>query len=285
MNNYTISASSLSDFQKCPTNYHYSKELRIEPKEPKEYLIEGTWFHLILQSYYKGLKEGRPAADVIQECLEQGRRELVNLDLTTSEHDLMAAFRAYTRNYANDNWIPLFVEQPFSKVLAEIPSHDARFILEGKIDLLVRPLANMSLIVDHKIGKRESTRVRRDNQNFAYAYATGLDNVVINKVNLEQPNQMFTRQTIPLDRTLVNEWASDVVQDLTHLLDYQKSGKWPKHTTQCAVFNNLNSACQYLPICDVTPELREWIIHSKFKSKPEFNLYPAAEGTNGESHP
>jgi len=145
-----ISASSLTTFQGCPTAFHYSSELRLTPFESDDKMDKGSLGHAMLAHYYELLKNGK-AVDfgaTIDEVEETGRIESTKFDLDpNSIEQTIASVKGYLDKYWGENWKPILVEQPFSKVILD--TDQLQIIFEGRLDLGIE-VNGRFIPVDHK---------------------------------------------------------------------------------------------------------------------------------------
>jgi hypothetical protein len=156
--------SMLKTFRRCPKQAQYKYVERLKPKVLGRPLRAGTWFHALLEAYYKGedweaihQRFTHKFADLFDE-----ERERIG-DLP---RDMKRLMKSYLWHYKEDPW----------KV------HDVEFLLEtefpdgtiyrAKIDLLVENQFGL-WIVDHKTNKKTpdlSWRLK-DAQSALYIWA------------------------------------------------------------------------------------------------------------------
>ena len=143
-----ISNTEVNSWLACRRQYYYAYGMSLEPKKPSAYLTKGILFHLALEGFYTGLKDGLD----VEGAVNRGTNSLLPYvsDPMTLESALQAQllYVNYCAHYAetdNAQWTILAVEQT-----QDLPLND-EFSMPFKFDLLVKERASGKVgLVDHK---------------------------------------------------------------------------------------------------------------------------------------
>lgn len=137
--------SMVKCFRRCPKQFNYKYIERLRPKALGRPLSLGTWFHTLLETYYKEGDWKEAHAELTKkyyELFEEERDELGPLP-----EDCERLMRSYLWHYSNEVWKIHEVEYTLE---AEWPDGT---VYRGRIDLLVENQFGL-WIVDHKTTKR-----------------------------------------------------------------------------------------------------------------------------------
>lgn len=275
----TISPSSLNEFQLCPRRYFYYKEY--EPVGPlrADALDLGSVGHKALEVFY--LSDEAHDVRVHKACEEARRAGLeTQLAIEDIEH-LIETIKLYLEYRKGEDLQVHAVEAPFSKLLHE--DDKVVILLEGRQDLIATWMGQRS-IFDHKFVKQNRTTLPLSNQNLAYAFATGIKRVVINKVGLQKtlkPHERFVREPFTYEPSQLAEWHHSTVSHwmnlLIHYMEQEKelnngsrASAWPMNFTSCDKF----SGCSFAKfVCSSLPETRESKLLTFYKKKTPRDMF------------
>jgi hypothetical protein len=174
--------------------------------------------------------------------------------------EVYKTYLQYAQYYENDGWLPIAVEQSFSKVLFE--SESVKILYEGIIDWL-----DEHKIVDHKSSSRRGEPLSLSNQFMGYAWAFGVHNVVINKVGFQKTldaKDKFERYTKSYPNSLIEEWKANTIRTALELMvDVQNVVEMEKKfdLTSCDKYGG----CIYTQVCETEPEARPWKMQTNYK--------------------
>ena len=145
-----VSHSSLKKFRRCKRQYFYSIIEGLEPRLSSAPLKLGSWFHALMESYYKGEDwedEHKRLLKAFNNLFKEERDEYG--DLPDQAHRMMVSYLWNYRKQEED-WEILHVEETFTAFFAE----DDEFTF--KPDLIVRDKTTKDgdiWVVDHKTTK------------------------------------------------------------------------------------------------------------------------------------
>jgi hypothetical protein len=241
---------------------------------------KGSLIHAFLHHYYRGKKEGRTdygllvteSIDVLRLKSTEFNLELVDVD------EVVDVCVAYEDHYRFDGLEVLAVEEPFSLVLYE--DENIRIIWQGIVDLVGKLPGDEMIVWDTKSEARASTPSSMSNQFEGYAWAFGVNTVLVNKVGFQKtlkPEEKFRR--IRLDysghkKALLEEWKRDAINKILEAVERQRKdpkgeGYWPRDRTSCDKY----SGCIYRGICENPPELREVKLMALFHKKEPWDPF------------
>lgn len=262
----TISPSSLNEFQLCPRRYFYTREYEPAQVLRADSLDLGSSGHTGLETFYSLTMKNEGSYDSrVELALKAARQyavEKTSLDMEKVEH-LISCLTQYFEYRRDEKLEVLAVEQPFSKLLHE----DSKYVIlfEGRLDLLCN-WQDAKRIMDHKIVSQNREPLGLSNQNLGYAFATGIDQVVINTIGLQksQPHDKFHRFMFRYEPSQLAEWHNSTVTHWINLLIHymesekelhngERSSAWPMNLTSCDKF----SGCSFAKfVCSSQPDTR-----------------------------
>jgi hypothetical protein len=241
--------------------FHYAKLQRMETPEKAPSIDKGSLVHEMAAKYYRGKMEmkslGLNHSQIVELSVEHGRKTAIDMDLGVNEaEECVRAWTQYCTYYAGDPWVPIHVEEPFSVILYE--DDELRIVFEGRIDLIVRnPLQNnMTLVVDHKTGSRNSTPSGLSNQFMGYCVATGNKIAILNKIGFQKtlpPAKKFPRHVLSYPKEVLDEWVEWTVWRARFVDACVQGGSFPPDFTKCDEY----SGCQYKDVCLAPPATRQ----------------------------
>lgn len=279
--------------QTCWELYNLSYNRRWASKDKDEPLERGDLVHIIFAHYYRSKMAGRWRTDkaqqgiVIDEAINMARKATVEMSLEMKPIDeTIKAAKESLLFHERDGMEVYAVEEPFTKVLYEVPDREengifipgVRILWEGKVDL-VASLPNQGTSVwDHKSESRRSSPFELDNQFTGSAWAFSCDTVVVNKVGFQssvKEEEKFRRVFLDYSAThIIEEWRKDAVQTILEAVERHKReaiGKpsWPRNRTSC----NKYRGCTFKQVCKAKPEVRNVKLMTWYRKKPEHELY------------
>jgi hypothetical protein len=287
------SASRLNVMDSCWELYNLTYNRRWTPKEKDSPLERGDLVHVMFSHYYREKMKGRWRTDlsqhgiVIDESVNMARRAAVELELEQKEIDeTIGAAKASLLFHQRDGMEVYAVEEPFTKVLYEVPDREengvfipgVRILWEGKVDLVASLPNQPTSVWDHKSEGRKSTPIVLDNQFTGSAWAFGVDTVVVNKVGFQssvKEEEKFRRVFLDYSAPhIINEWRTDAIKTILEAIERHKregSGKpdWPRNRTSC----NKYSGCVFRQVCAAKPEVRNVKLMTWYRVRPEHELY------------
>lgn len=263
-----LTGSHLNEYQKCPTSYNHSMIENLRMLTTPSYFSRGSFMHKVLEHYYRGKllkKEGNDKyknldhGQIISLAIEDARYYAVKESIDSpTVNEVLERLELYFKKYYSDGWEPLFVEQPFSKVLFE----DERLLIlyEGQIDLIVRNMSGSIIPVDHKGQSRKSTPIPFANQFTGYSWVTGSERFIVNQIgfqsSIKEPDKLFRREELYIPFEKQEEWVEDSVRWVRRMLESKDTNYWSKNRTSCDKYGR----CAYLPICESVKADRDLII-------------------------
>jgi hypothetical protein len=278
--NIVLDATMLDTFLSCPAKFNMRFNLnRVTPSKAVP-LDRGDLVHFGLEHYYQVLH--KIGYDKALELLIQKVREraIEESDLEPEEWsriiDVLIEHCQHWR-YKDESLEILQVEQAFSYVLHE--DDDIRIIMIGKIDLLVNDGDYRNTPYDHKTYSREFPVHRKTNQFCNYAYATGSNYLIVNRIGLQtsiKPAIKHKRIPLSYDPLFLEQWRQNVIKWCNFYLDCAANNDWPLNDTSCDKFNRL---CEYYEICDTSGnEGKIFKLETNFKVTEQWDVSKPLRG-------
>lgn len=293
-----VSASRTNTMQTCWMLYNYSYNARWTPNEKAEPLERGDLIHTFFKHFYREKMKGRIQFNeeqfgiVLDEASNLARRAAVEYTMPVSDaDDYIRAARQNLIFHRGDGMLVHAVEEPFSKIIYEIPDRERkisegggveqgiRILFEGITDL-VATIPNQPLSVwDHKSEARRKEAGELDNQFTGMAWAFNVDTVVVNKVGLQESlkdNEKHRRIWLDYSpKHLIEEWKRDLVGSVLeaverHKMELRGQAAWPRNRTACRRFGR---KCEFYDVCKAKPPLRPVKLQTWFHIKPEHELF------------
>lgn len=292
MKNLVLSPSSLNEIQLCQRRFYFSRVLRRVPFIKAEPLVKGDLMHVLLENYYLHRMEDNnrlPIMDAMEAATEKGRQHAITIDLPVVESEnIIKVFHEYVDYYKEERWVPIAVEQPFSKVLYEredivsseldetgnpvILVEGVRLLIEGKIDCVFRLVDGNIVITDHKTGKRFMKATKLSNQGFAYAFGTGIPNFIYNRIGFQktyEPKDRFVRPNFSYTEEDIDSWADETIYWAEYILKCIETNYYPANFTSCDKFGG----CIYKSVCERPPQHRMEALEKNFQQAPEHDIF------------
>lgn len=280
-----IDSSIFNTYQLCHRRAYFGFVHKIEPMTKEVYFDRGTLIHQMLKYHYRLLRhntrnpmpDGKIKTfsyrDIIRIVCDKAERFSLHLDAQPEEIiRTIETYQEYADYYEGENWNPIMVEEPFSKVLYD--DDDVTILWEGIVDLLIQ-----HGIVDTKSSERRGEPSSLSYQFQGYCWALERNTLIVNKVGFQKTlkaKDKFERYTKSYPQEILDEWKNEVIEVvLSELLPdvieadeetrkgeiltckmYRKANK-----TSCDKFGQ----CRYFDICTTVPELRMWKIENKYK--------------------
>ena len=254
----------------CPTMYNYNSIKRLTPLEEKrDKMDRGTLFHEMLALHYNLIINGEvPYNQIVLAVTELAREKARNdeypIEMT---EESISNYQDYAVFYQADNWIPKFVETPFSKLIFE--SEKDKIILEGRMDLIVETGEKLIFPVDHKTEEKKDQANPLSNQFMAYSWATDSNNFVKNAVGFQKtygPAQRFHRDIMSYTKEQLEEWRENVIYFGLMLINYIEKDHFPMNFSSCRY-------CKYKSICLTSKDNREFKMGSMYMVREPYDIF------------
>lgn len=280
--NLVISANSLNIAQTCWKKYAYEKIDGYVPNHKGHSLEAGDLIHQGLKVYYRGKQEKRsPHEQLVEAGCARIRQSAADMTIELEEVDnVIFQFKEYCKFYQYEIWEPLAVEEPFSKVLYD--GKDLRILYEGITDLVAKDIQHdRVLVVDHKSGERNSTPSSLANQFTGYAWAFGVNWVVVNRIGFQKtlsPQERFKRYIIEYKPEQLEEWVEDTISFAHEIVMHLDHDYWPMNRSGCDKFNG----CIFRHVCGTYPSNRAYMLRAHFSLRDSISVY---EKDNADEQP
>lgn len=268
--NVVLDATMLDTFMSCECKFNYRFNLNKIPVGSAKPLERGTVIHSGFEHYFKSLQNRVTFNDSLASGIDAMKKDAVLTDLTVEEVDLYIKSFTESCNYyrsRDEQMEILAVEQAFQYLLHE--DEVMRLYMIGKIDLLVNEPGYNNLPYDHKSYERTYPTDKKAVQFCNYAYATGSNYLMVNKVGLQKTlsiEQKHKRIPLSYDPLFMEEWKDDMVNRAYQYLECVTTNKWPRNVTSCMKYNR---PCEYTEVCDSSG------IEAKvYKLEANFNVSP-----------
>lgn len=295
-------SQTLNAIQKCAyfTDLHYNS--RWQPLKKGESLEKGSLMHAMLDPYYSlvgqcvrpGAEWIEPSitagllksefmtdmptswADIVRYCRDLGYYLAIKQDLDTDVSDsVIYQFTEYCKNYENDAWHPLAVEEVGSKVLFE--NEHLKIIYSFKVDLIAEK-GTILCPWDHKTASQRKEPTSVSNQFIGYCWGLDVNNIIINKIGFQKtlsPKERFQRFTLTISPLRIKEWIQNTTYWALYYMECLDSNVWPMNLTSCDKY----SGCIFLrTICEANPENRLYTLERDFKIGESWDVANFLEG-------
>lgn len=155
-----VSYSELDTFRQCPLKHLISyRERWSKDPGPDSALTRGTLWHAVLEAHYLGIKAHQDGEITLAEAMDRIAAEVGALLWDGTEQTKLQAlvwwmYKGYVERYSYDpQWEILGVEVKFQRRLIGADGKPSRYLLKGKLDLVVRDRKTRKIwIIDHKSG-------------------------------------------------------------------------------------------------------------------------------------
>lgn len=262
-----VDGTQLDFMDSCWEKYNLAMIQRWKPNEKAPALETGDLIHQMAKHYYQEKQRGRWTltpevhGHVLLECALLARREGVKMELDHEDVEIaINSFCGHCRFWEADGLQVLAVEAPFSKLLYEQPDRPGvegiQIIYEGIVDLYGAFPNQTPIVIDHKSESRKSTPSELSNQFTGYAWAFGIEEVIINKIGLQtslEDKDKFRRIWLQYrDPAIIEEWKRDTIETILEAVERYKLDRWPRNRTSCDKY----SGCIYKKVCRASPAVR-----------------------------
>lgn len=301
MRTFVFDSQKLTAFESCGELYRLSYVEHWRTLTKPDYIDQGSLMHAMLAYYYAAKKAGQTlkATDhrlVVADCEEIALREAVMMDInhTTVAQDIFQ-FKEYIIHYQYDGWEPLYIEQPFSKVLyrredeaewrigsiivppgtkdAEkiVKKEGLQIIVDGIVDLITKTPYGIAL-VDHKTYGRKYAVSPLNNQFELYAWAFGINNVVINRIGFQKSlkaEERFNRPWMRYQKANIKEWEQTALKWAFKIIEAYDKNEWLMNHSSCDKFNG----CFFRGVCSQSPNQRQYTLMAQFQKGEPWSPY------------
>jgi hypothetical protein len=163
MTEIVVSYSELDTFRQCPLKHHWAyKERWRKPITESSALAKGSLMHLVYETHYQVLQQHdrltkESQAQALAEAAAAVRPILFDDrtgEQTETQELVYWIYKGYVQRWGAEPEFEIEgVEEAFRINLNDPEGKPSRFILKGKIDLIVRDRSNGQLwVIDHKSG-------------------------------------------------------------------------------------------------------------------------------------
>lgn len=272
--NIVLDATMLSTFKVCPAKFamrfNQNKTTPILAKP----LDKGILVHVGMEHYYKALQAGKTWNEAVDAGLVATRIAITSSDLSMEDSTRVLAVldETYKRWRIEDlSWTIVAVEQAFSFVLYE--DEKFRFIIIGKIDLVLSNNQYTNLPLDHKTYERDFPLSRLKDQFIIYSYVLGSNFLLVNRIGFQTsipPEKKHKRVPLSYDPIFFAQWKKDTIEWFYRYYDCVLNDYWPLNDTSCEKFNR---QCEYLPICETSGEENKvYKLEANFKTAEPWDV-------------
>lgn len=181
-----ITHSEIEAYRQCPLKWKLAYQERWKkPTHGDDHpLTKGILWHDVMDIHYTALKNIQDGVWGEQQGLDDASRRIATLlwdQQTGTQSELQALvwwmYQGHLEKYGNDpQWEILTVEQKFQARLRDPQGRDTRYVLKGKLDLVIRDRKTQKIwIVDHKSGSALPDAMELDlaDQFGVYAWLLG----------------------------------------------------------------------------------------------------------------
>ena len=253
--NIILDATMLNTFKSCPCkfNLRFNKN-KTTPTLAKP-LDKGITIHHGMEAYYKSLQAQEPWEIAVNKGLVSMRVALTAGDLSSEDGNrCLAVFEECCKRWRQEDlsWQIIAVEQAFSFVLYE--DEKFRFIVIGKIDLVLSNNQYTNLPVDHKSYERDFPLSRLKDQFIIYALILESNYLLVNRIGFQTsipPKKKHKRVPLSFDPIFFEQWKKDTIKWFFLYYDCCVDGYFPMNDTSCDKYNR---ACEYLGVCETSGE-------------------------------
>lgn len=257
-------ATEYDNFEMCNFRWHAFHNLHMRPKQTESHFELGTLLHYFEELYYKEkmVTQSVPQ-DKLEQIIEKGRLESLKYEMNVEEVGATVyQFREYVRYYADENIIPLHVEEPFMVKIYE--DEDIIVYISGKPDLIFRYAGTKDIaVMDHKRMTRNTNYSPLRNQFQFYATAIGTDTVIVNKIGFQktlEPKERFLRTPFVYPKEILEEWKRDVIFRAKEMVIAQQFQHFQRNRTSCEKW----SGCYLQRYCYTRPSARDFLIGKEY---------------------
>lgn len=167
-----VSYSELDTYRQCPLKHLIAYRERWTKPQPEDSpLAKGTLWHAVMERHFLAIQKLQHGELTEQEALDGtsiGIAELLWDQKTGEQSEVQSLiwwmYKGYVERYRLDpQWEVLAVEQKFQQRLPNADGTPSRYILKGKLDLVVRDRKTRKIwIVDHKSGANLPSEMELD---------------------------------------------------------------------------------------------------------------------------
>jgi hypothetical protein len=278
MRTIALDSQVLNDVMACGYKAYLRFIRNKSPEHKAEALEKGDLMHRMLAYHYKQIKAGRKAEYplIVNEAVNLGVEAASDMELSqTDVAENIMQYRQYALYYQQDGWMPIEVEQVFSKVLYESEEKQIRIIYEGIIDLVPQTPAGL-VIVDHKTSRMRKQPFLLSTQFMGYSWAMNIPQVVVNKIGFQKtlsPKERFNRYRMPYQKAHIEQWKRDAIYYAFLLISWMDQGYFPMNYTSCDKYGG----CIFQPVCGSIPEVREHKLAMLYKEEKPWSVHTRDE--------
>lgn len=272
-----LDASQLGAFEPCPRKWYYAYVKNWESRLYSRALNVGSYYHEVLAFHYSNPSNIKEYPARTNETLLFARREdlFKQFGIMLKEDRIfhLKRIQAYLFFWELEDQraTVVAVEKGFSRLLYE--SKDRRYILEGKIDLVVRR-PNLGLCVeDHKTQSSRKDIWPVNNQVMNYFTYVKPDYFIYDYIGLADKinDKTFERKVFRPSLDQISQWEEDVIRAFDDMYSYVKAGGkeccFPRRRSACSATYGV---CQFHKLCNVRDDSKfRPAMESAYKERDE----------------
>lgn len=273
-----LDSHRISAFELCPMKDKYENVEQLTPRAVSTAFKKGANVHKVLEHYWRGKQYQKRFGLTDTQCIQLGQNvlrrhfsKLYAAASTKKEQALvqeewqfhLSKYMEYVSVHQKQKWEVLGTEVGFSVVLYEDP--DVIFILEGRIDMIIRNQARPASWVDFKTQSREYKLYKNANQFCAYSWVLsqqfGIHNGAYGFLDYyglqksKEGTEAFVTDSVFYTPEYLAEWRREKIQTYRHILACRLSNSFEKRRTACD-FGKFGW-CPYIRLCDNDTAPRE----------------------------
>lgn len=267
----SLDSQILSKICACNQQAAYRHIDNIEPIDYNELsLHKGLLVHEMLAYHYKH-KHEVPYNLLVSGAIGAGEAFAPKYETLTTPvvNECIDAYTQYAKEYQYENWKVKFyngeplVEKTFSKVMYESP--ELVILYTGVTDLVIDASETVSAKVDHKTFSSWYKAQTFTNQFYGYMWASGIRNLIVNRIGLGKKLGQFDRISISVTAEALEEWRTNAILRVMNHYQQMQDGIFMKnYGSACTDFGG----CRYLRLCKANPEHRAYLIKTEYKKVP-----------------
>jgi hypothetical protein len=279
-----MDSSQIVAFRNCPRLWRLSYLEQLGRKYSRKKAFDmGTIVHHLVEKYYEFKKQGLSITDARRESIEILRKiknaqpELFSLLLPAEQQALITRFNAYCAFYAENDLETVDTEIGFSVPIVD--NDEFLFVLEGRIDWLVKLPNGETAFVDHKTQSRKATLYARRVQFMNYAIATQTRTGLVNYISLADKfdADTFRRDLLTYSPAILERHLHWLVETFHRAAVCIAEGYYPQEFNSCE--GSTYGPCNFTTICEYTSEaLQEAMKKQYYQIRERWTPWAEKEG-------
>jgi hypothetical protein len=267
----------LNNLEACHRKLKYSSIKGYVPVTKPKPLSRGVLVHDGMKAYYLAIMDNTSRKEAMDAMVNAVRIKQVQSDLPIAESELVVkTLIDYCLYRMEDSWIPLAVEQPFSKILYE--DDEIIILQEGIVDLIIADKMIKQATVDHKSSSRNSYVSPMSNQFKGYSSAFGTPHVIVNKIGFQKTlpsSEKFVRNLITYPPSVIEEWEQKVIRRMKRyaMMLNDPIAMDEANETSCDKYGG----CIFRGVCEQPPTMRETLLINDFRIRGAWDPFKRDE--------